>query len=117
MMKVRIFQVIVPLIAILIIWLYIGRLRNGKSTLNEVFPTLLFLLATTIFAIFPDPVSDFLRTILGMESNINAIVFFGMGLLFLVQLNFYSNMRKQEKEITKLTRELAIAEFEGQKLA
>ena len=113
MIKIRIFQVIVPLITVFIIWLYIGRLRNGKSTLNEVFPTILFLIATTVFAIIPDPVSDFLRTILGMESNINAIVFFGMGLLFLIQLNLYSGMRKQEKEITKLTRELAIAEFEG----
>jgi hypothetical protein len=114
-MKIRIFQVVIPLIALFVIWLYIGRLRNGKSTLNEIFPTLLFLVAMTIFVIIPDPVSDFLRKIVGMESNINAIMFFGMGLLFLVQLNLYSGMRKQEKEITKLTRELAISEFEREK--
>lgn len=112
MMKVRIFQVVVPLIAILIIWLYIGRLRNGKSTLKEILPTLLFLIGTSIFAVFPDPVSDFIAKIFGIKSNINAVLFFGMGLLFLIQLNLYSGMRKQEKEITKLTRELAIAEFE-----
>lgn len=111
-MKIRIFQVVVPLIALLIICLYVVRLRSGKSTLKEIFPTLLFLIGTCIFAIFPDPVSDAIAKLFGIKSNINAILFFGMGLLFLVQLNLYSNMRKQEKEITQLTRELAITEFE-----
>ncbi len=107
-MELRIFQIIVPLIALFFIANVIYSFRKSQITITETIFGGLFWLATLIFALFPDFFSTQIAKIFGIESNVNAIIFFCIGLLFFNQFKMYLIIRKQEKNLTFLTRELAL---------
>lgn len=107
-MEIRIFQIIVPLIALFFIYSLVLRYRKSKITVYEVVLGVLFWLGALLVALFPDFFSNWIARIFGIKSNINAIIFFCLGLLFFFQFKMYFIIRRQEKALTILTRQLAL---------
>ena len=111
-MELRLFQIIVPLIALFFIIGLILRFRKSKITVYELTIGSTFWLGTLLVALFPDFFSVKIAQVFGIESNVNAIIFFCIGLLFFIQFKLYFIIRKQEKDLTELTRKLALAQYQ-----
>ncbi len=109
-MEIRIFQIIVPVVALLFIIGLITRYRKAKATTGETLFSVTFWLAVGVFALFPDKISNFLARLFGIKDNVNAIIFVGLGLLFYAQFALYNLIKEQQRSLTKLTRELALKE-------
>ena len=110
-MEFRIFQIIVPLIALFFATGLVLRYRKSKITIYEMAIGISFWLSALLVALFPDFFSVKIAQLFGIESNVNAIIFFCIGLLFFIQFKMYFVIRKQEKNLTELTRKLALANY------
>ncbi|MEL6866473.1 MAG: DUF2304 domain-containing protein [Bacteroidota bacterium] len=115
-MEIRIFQIVVPAIALLFIISFIMRYRKSRATITETLLSIFFWIAVAVFAIIPDLISNFIADLLGIKSNVNAIIFLCLGLLFFIQFKMYGLVKRQEETITRLTRQLALRESEQQLL-
>ena len=63
-----------------------------------------------VIAIFPEATTLFIAKIFGIKSNVNAIIFFGLGILFFFQFQMYFGLKKQNNIITSLVRQIALLE-------
>ena len=107
-MEIRYFQIIVPLVAIyFIINQYLDYTKN-RSGINESFLIVIFWIGVACIALFPDFISDFIARVLGIKDNINAIIFFALGLLFYFQLKMYKKIRNQDQQLTEIARKIAL---------
>jgi hypothetical protein len=107
-MQFEVYQIIVPIIAIVIIATIYIRFIQGKTSWQELLAGSVFWLAVAIFSIFPDFFSNMIARFFGIKSNINAIIFFCLGLIFFFQYKLFFMFKKQEEAITKLARDKAI---------
>ena len=107
-MEIRIFQIVVPLIALFFIFGAIFHYHKSKITIYETALRVAFWLAALLVAFFPDFFSNGIARIFGIRSNVNAIIFFCLGILFFIQFKMYFAIRKLEKNLTVLTRQLAL---------
>ena len=57
---------------------------------------------------FPDFFSNLIAQFFGIKSNINAIIFFCLGLIFFFQYKLFFMFKKQEEAMNKLARDKAI---------
>lgn len=113
-MEIRIFQIIVPLISVLFIISFITRYLKAKSSVQETILAVLLWVGIAIFAIIPDTISNFIADLFGIKSNINAIIFLSIGGLLYMQIRLFNIIKDQKQKLTKLTRRLAIEDFENQ---
>jgi hypothetical protein len=56
----------------------------------------------------PDLVSDRIAKLLGFKSNINAVIFVALGLLFLFMFYLTAIIEKMERQLSDTIRELAL---------
>jgi hypothetical protein len=110
-MEIRIFQWLVPILALLFLISQLLRYYRGRIDLRETVSGILLWLGVAVLAIFPDTISNAIAEALGFKSNTNAVLFFGMGLLFYFQYRLYHIQVQQRRQLTKLTRALALQEF------
>lgn len=107
-MEIRYFQIIIPLISILfIVRQYIAHKRNILSIYETVIISI-FWIGVSCLALFPDFVSDLIANIFGIKDNINAIIFFALGLIIYFQLQMYKTIKKQDQLLTELARKIAL---------
>ncbi|MGK0391023.1 MAG: hypothetical protein ACI94Y_003784 [Maribacter sp.] len=66
------------------------------------------MVGSLFLAIFLDVISNKIAVSFGIKSNINAILFFCIGLLFWTQYNQFISIRKLKRELTLFTREKAL---------
>lgn len=111
-MEIRIFQIFVPLLSIVFIGSLYMHHSKGKSSISVTLISMLFWVAVGVFAIFPDIISKAIANAFGIKSNINAILFLSLGIIFFILFKMYNLIKAQEKSITLLTRRLSIEEFE-----
>jgi len=111
-MELRIFQIIVPLMALLFIGDLIISYRKSKVSVFELLLGLGFWVSAMVFALFPDFISTGIAQLFGIKDNVNAIIFFCIGLLFFFQFKQYFLIRKQEKALTILMRKIALQEHQ-----
>ena len=115
-MSIDIYRFVVPLIALIYIFRivnqYQGKTRGIKST---VFWTV-FWVGITALALIPNQVSFKLAEIFGFRSNVTAIIFIALGLLFIFVFYLSNTIEKMEKHINTLTREMAYYQKEHKKL-
>ncbi len=69
-----------------------------------------------VLAILPDKVSVNLAGWLGFKSNVMAIVFVALGMLFVFVFYISSTIERLELQVTDLVRKLAIEEAEKNRL-
>ncbi|MBX2877807.1 MAG: DUF2304 family protein [Saprospiraceae bacterium] len=114
-MELRIFQIIVPLFALLFIGDLMVSYRKSKVSVFELTLGLGFWVGVLAFAIFPDFISRGIAQLFGIKDNVNAIIFFCIGLLFFFQFKQYFLIRKQEKNLTLLMRKIALQDHQLEK--
>ncbi len=107
-MEIRYFQIIIPLISMLFIIKHFLAYRKNILNVYETLIISLFWIGVTCLALFPDFFSDIIANIFGIKDNINALIFFAIGLLFYFQLQMYKIIKKQDHLITELTRKIAL---------
>jgi len=109
-MEIRIFQIIVPIIALLFIIKMVSRRVKSNISIYELSLGILFWMAVVLFSIFPDFFSNLIAKIFGIKSNINAIIFFCLGIIFFILFKMYFMIVEQNKAITELVRHIALRE-------
>ena len=109
------YQWLVPLLAIYysvrIVRQYFAKKRLLRSTLIWI----VFWVFLSIFSITPHELSTDLANLLGFKDNINAVIFIGLGLLFLFNMFFTASIERLEKQMTGVVRKLAIENQELRK--
>lgn len=113
-MEVRIFQIVVPVLILGFIINLIIKYKKNNASSYELAIGILFWISVTLFAIFPDHISKTIAKLFGIKSNVNAIIFFCIGIILFFQFKLYASLKKQQKEITTLTRKIALQEKEAE---
>jgi hypothetical protein len=111
-MDVQLYQIVGGIGALLFLFLSVRQFLGGHISLRELVFWSFFWLFTLMLSLFPDPISQFLANTLGIKSNLNAIFFLGLGVLFFIQFRLYLVIRRQNEIISSLVRRIAIREDE-----
>ena len=109
-MEFRYFQIIVPIFCLLLVLRQCLEYRKAKSNIFETGLISFFWIAVAIFSLFPDFFSEGIAKLFGIKDNINAIIFFALGLLFYFQFQLYKILKSQDESLTELTRKIALKE-------
>ena len=104
------YQILVPLIALLFLGVSIAQHVRGKNTTTELLFWIVFWILVIVLALFPDFVTTYVAKLLGIKSNVNAIIFLAIGILFFLQLRMYYIIKRQSVLITDLVRKIALRE-------
>ena len=107
-MEIRFFQIVVPLFSLVLIYRQLSNHNANKSTVFETGMIIFFWAMIGIVAIFPDFFSKGIAKIFGFKDNVNAIIFFALGLLFYFQFQLYKILKKQDELLTELARKNAL---------
>lgn len=105
---IRLFQWLIPFVAVLFVLNQFLRYTRGRLNLGELIFGVTLWLSIAVLAVFPDQISTFIANLFGIKSNTNAVLFFGLGALFYFQYRIYRIQVSQRREITKLTRIIAL---------
>ena len=107
-MEIRYFQIIIPIVCCWFIYFQYKRYSQNKSGLSEMIITVLFWIGIVFLALFPDIISKFIASLFGIKDNINALIFFALGLLFYFQLQMYKVIKRQDEMLTEFTCKIAL---------
>jgi len=115
-MKFHLYQMIVSLISI---WMIYQGLRNfirGKSgqTILKLSVRIVIWGGMLLIALFPN-VTIALANIVGLQGNINAVIMTGFILIFLIIFKLFSAIERLEQNISELTRKEALKEIGREK--
>jgi len=108
--QLEIYQWLAPIIGIFFIYRTIVQYMRRKRTLVAMVVWVLFWVSITLMAIIPNPVSMKIASILGFRSNVTAVIFVSIALLFLFVFYLSSTIEKLEHQMTDLVRKIAIDE-------
>jgi hypothetical protein len=114
-MEIRIFQVIVPLLSLLFAVGLTTRLQKSKINLREYLLSLFFWIGLAALSLFPDTISDFVARVFGIASNVNAVIFLGMGIMIYLIFMLYGEVRENRRQVTELSRKIALKDAEKEK--
>ena len=107
-MEIRYFQIIIPIVALLLIFSQFRNYKSGKSRMNELIIVSIFWVGASCLAIFPDFISYIIADIFGIKDNVNALLFLAIGILFYFQFRMYKTIRRQDELLTKIARKIAL---------
>jgi hypothetical protein len=110
-MEIRYFQIIIPIVALVFIYFQYRDFVKNKSGFYETALSVIFWIGIVNLALFPDFFSRLIAKVFGIKNNINAIIFFALGLLFYFQLKMYKTIKKQDELLTELTRKIALDNY------
>lgn len=107
MEQFEVYQLIGPIISLyFIIRLSRQYFRNEKRMVT-VLIWMVFWVGVAILAIIPNPVTVKIASLLGFKSNVTAIIFVSLAVLFLLVFYQSSQITKLEGQLTNLVREIA----------
>lgn len=107
-MQFEIYQLIVPLVGVVFIMNLLRRFGSSKAGWQETLVGVMFWIGVALVAIFPDHISNFIARIFGIKSNINAIIFLCLGLIFFMQYKLFFMIKQQEAALTRLVRKITL---------
>lgn len=110
-MEIRYFQIIIPIIVLFFIYFQYREYKKNNSGTSETILIILFLIGVLNLALFPDFFSLFIAKLFGIKDNINAIIFFALGMLFYFQFKMYKSIKKQDQLITEISRKIALDQY------
>lgn len=102
-----------PVIAVYYIYRIVGQYREQKRLVTSTMTWIIFWVTCSFLALMPDLISDGIAKLLGFKSNVNAVIFVALGLLFVFMFYLTAIIEKMEKQLSETIRELAL---ENQKL-
>jgi len=115
-MELEIYQWLVPLISVYYIYRTIVGVMQKRRSVPSSIVWIFFWTTLIVLAIVPDPFTTFLMNALGFKSNITALIFVALGLLFLFVFYLSSVIESLERQMTELVRRSAMHEEEARKL-
>lgn len=110
LVQLEIYQWLAPIIGLFFIYRTIVQYMRRKRTFVAMVVWILFWMSITLMAIIPNPVSMKIASILGFRSNVTAVIFVSIALLFLFVFYLSSTIEKLEHQMTDLVRKIAIDE-------
>ena len=109
-MNISIYQIFIPLFCIYILFRVILHYRRGTYTLGILIMGILLWGGIALLALFPT-LSNGVTKVTGIKSNIDAVVFLALLVLFLFIFRLSLQMEYLRRDITNLVREDALREF------
>ena len=109
-MQLEIYQWLVPLLSLFYIIRTIKQYSKGKYSPRNTVIWILFWLSIAMIAIMPDEIPNRIAKALGFKDHINAIIFVGLGILFLMVFYLSTALNRVEDKLTDLVRKLALEE-------
>ena len=108
--QLEIYQWVAPIIGLFFIYRTVIQYMRRKRTFVAMVVWILFWMSITLMAIIPNPVSMKIASVLGFRSNVTAVIFVSIALLFLFVFYLSSTIEKLEHQMTDLVRKIAIDE-------
>ncbi len=106
-MQLEIYQWLAPLFSIVLIFRTVRQYFTRNKGLGQAVIWIMLWIGIGIIALLPVPTTSAIASFLGFDSNVNAIIFAGLGLLYLLVFSMFSTISRQESQITELVRKLA----------
>lgn len=110
LLQIEIYQWLVPLIGLYFIYRTINQYVKKRRTILAAVVWVVFWIGVITLAIIPNQVSFKIADILGFKSNVTAVIFVSIGMLFFFVFYLSSTVERLENQLTDLVRKLAIAE-------
>jgi len=106
----EVYQLIAPALSLYYIYRIVVELRHRRKFIFTNFIWLGFWSVIAVLGVVPHEFSTQLANLLGIKSNINAIIF--VSLAFVIVLAFYlsAKIENMDRKITELVRQLALDE-------
>lgn len=109
-MQFEIYQWLVPLISLFYIYRTILGVVRKRRSIPTAIVWIVFWTTLIILALIPDPFTVAIQRVLGFKSNVTALIFVAMGLLFLFVFYLSTMIETLERRLTELVRRLALEE-------
>lgn len=110
-MDIALYQVIVFVLTIITQFLIVRRFMLGKFNIPELVVSSVVLLLLFIATMFPDSFSNRLAALLGIKSNINAVLFGGILLSLWLNFRLWMLLRVQDKKMAKIIRLISLKKY------
>jgi len=107
----EIYQVLVAVIGFYFISRTILQFARKKRTVRSTAIWLFFWITLILFSLVPSMITEKIGEMLGFKDYVNAIIFIGLGILFLFVFYLSATLEKMEIQITELIRQLAIRDY------
>ena len=104
----KFYQWLALLIACFFMYKVIKQYHLRKRLFGSTIIWVLFWIVTCILALMPDTASISIAEFLGIDSNINAVFFLGLGFLYFFMFYTTAVIEKLEKQMTDIVRNLAL---------
>ena len=112
MENIRPYQIFIVITVAVFLLRTLRRYIVIRVNLIETILSFSFWTFILLLALFPDKIGGGLSKLFGFESDTNAVIFFLLGILMFVIFRLYNRIRIQDKNITALTRRIALLEHE-----
>ena len=113
LMQIEIYQWLVPVIGLYFIYRTINQYVKKRRTVLAAVVWVIFWIGVITLAIIPNQVSFKIAEILGFKSNVTAVIFVAIGMLFFFVFYLSSTVERLENQLTDLVRKLAIEEHKN----
>ncbi len=104
----EIYQWLVPLISVAYVTRVVIQYRKRRRLFTSTIFWVLFWSALTALAFLPNEISVPVARLLGIKSNVNAIIFVALGFMFSIVFYLSAVVEKLESQITELVRKIAL---------
>lgn len=111
MMPVTPYQIVVPLLSLVVISYAWNLVSRQKKTVWEGCLWTLFWLTIAYVSLVPSAI-QYLSDVTGIQNNENALVFTSIGILFFILFYLLLRIEELEQRITKIVREEALKEIQ-----
>jgi len=106
-MGYELYRWIVPAVAIYFIFRLGRQVLKKQRTLRGSVIWFTWWLAIIFMALVPDKLSQHIAELLGFESNVNAVVFVSLGILFFFTFFYSTSIDRLERQISQMVRDQA----------
>ncbi len=111
-MEITIYQLLTPLFAIIMLLKGVSSLNRGEMSVRKFILWIFVWAGISVIAIRPQFVSVF-ADLTGLESGINALIFFGFIFLFYLVFKLFIILEHLERDVTNIVRKKAIEDFKN----
>ena len=113
-MEFRVYQIITLLTAVVLQVIIVRKFKQGSFRLPELLVSSLVLIILLLAAINPGSFSNKLAQLLGIENDINAVLFGGLVLSLWLNFRLWMILRTIEKKFSRIVTHLSILNEEGE---
>lgn len=113
-MEISIYQVLTPLISFVFILRVISKFRRDERTIRELLAQLVFWVAVSWVAVFPDFVVIWIERLTGLKSGVTGLLLLSILILFLLVIYLIQENERRVRQIAEIVRDLALKEEAGE---